>query len=127
MRKVEHFKFKDLQSGYALGDVFWRADTLVKAAKRQNCEVYRLPLEYMDLSHCRWEKENIFGIADTYMRIRGVNLKYPVIISPDGALIEGYHRVARAFAEGKRFVVAQRLNEMPPYDEKRADGEWVKV
>ena len=44
------------------------------------------------------------------------DLAYPIILSPDGRLLDGMHRVAKALLEGHQIVCAVRLTEMPPPD-----------
>jgi hypothetical protein len=45
-----------------------------------------------------------------------VELSYPIILGPDGRVIDGMHRVARAILEGRDTIPAIRLPELPDPD-----------
>jgi hypothetical protein len=44
------------------------------------------------------------------------DLSYPIILGPDGRVMDGMHRVARATLEGRRTIRAVRLPELPAPD-----------
>jgi len=44
------------------------------------------------------------------------DLRYPVILSADGRVMDGMHRVAKAYVEGRESVVAVRFGETPEPD-----------
>ena len=49
-------------------------------------------------------------------RILDVDPSYPVILGPDGRVMDGMHRIARALLEGRPSVPAVRLPRIPPPD-----------
>jgi hypothetical protein len=50
-------------------------------------------------------------------RIYESNLEYPVILSPEGEVMDGMHRVARAWLLGMTEILAVRFTALPPPDE----------
>lgn len=43
---------------------------------------------------------------DDYKRILQANLSYPIIISADGDIVDGVHRLAKAYLKGKKEIKA---------------------
>ncbi|RMH93037.1 hypothetical protein EBB59_07425 [Lysobacter pythonis] len=114
MRKQYHFRDGDK------GLLAWDVDKLIALAK--GVEAENLPLEALreldepywydsedDLPTCR-------SIADHMRLVRAADLAYPIIICPDGRLMDGMHRVVKAVLEGRRFIRACRLPRLPAPD-----------
>lgn len=56
-------------------------------------------------------------IVATHARLIGeADLRHPIILAPDGLVMDGMHRVARALLEGRATVPAVRLPELPAPD-----------
>jgi len=112
------FSFDDDFSGYSQGGEFWKATSLYAAAEEQGCKPYRLPLKFIDMSDERWKRSGrIVDVAHHYMRIRNADTSIPIIISPVGGILDGYHRIVRALVDGEKYVMALRLTDMPEPDE----------
>jgi len=56
-------------------------------------------------------------IARHCQRINSANLEQPIILNADGSLMDGGHRVCRAFAEGRTTIRAVRFESTPDPDE----------
>jgi hypothetical protein len=63
------------------------------------------------------------AVADHARRIREADLSYPVILSADGRLMDGGHRVAKGYLEGRSVVAAVRFEVDPEPDRVIPDGE----
>jgi hypothetical protein len=48
--------------------------------------------------------------------IEDVDLSYPIILGPDGRVMDGMHPVARAILEGRKTITAVRLPDVPDPD-----------
>jgi hypothetical protein len=48
-------------------------------------------------------------VAPEMKRVMDADLSYPVILHPDGWLMDGFHRVARALREGRDIIPAVRF------------------
>lgn len=59
------------------------------------------------------------AIAEHSRRIHDARMDLPIILAADGSLMDGGHRVCRAWLEGATTVLAVRFPETPPPDEIR--------
>lgn len=81
-----------------------------------------VPLDSVnDLDENLWF--NTFGevptcraIAEHAKRIYEARLEYPVILSPNGEVMDGMHRVAKAWLLGMKAIEVVQLDEIPPPD-----------
>jgi len=55
-------------------------------------------------------------VAEHARRINEADLSYPVILSASGVLLDGGHRVSRAWLEGRTSVKARRFDVDPEPD-----------
>jgi hypothetical protein len=62
-------------------------------------------------------------VADHARRIRDADPAYPVILSADGRLMDGGHRVAKAYLEDRATIAAVRFEVDPEPDRFIADGD----
>ena len=56
------------------------------------------------------------AVADHARLIAETDLRYPIILGADGRVMDGMHRVAKAYLEGRRTVLAVRLEVDPEPD-----------
>ena len=74
-----------------------------------------------------WEVDTVYWFDETqqptvrnvleHVRlIDEVDLSHPIILGPDGRVMDGMHRVARAILEGKQTISAVRLPDFPDPD-----------
>ncbi len=55
------------------------------------------------------------AIAEHARDIFAADLSYPIILSPEGEVLDGWHRICKAFLEGIEELDAVQLKSMPPY------------
>lgn len=74
------------------------------------------PLIGFNASVCPWGNiESFDEYLDHLSRIQKADLQYPIILSPAGYIVNGFHRIAKALYEGKDTVKAVRLEKFPTY------------
>ena len=56
------------------------------------------------------------AVADHARLILGTDLQHPIILSADGRVMDGMHRVAKAYLEGRATIPAVRLEFAPEPD-----------
>lgn len=117
---MEVNKFAELgaQTAHLNGRVYSVLDLIHYS---RSLPVQDMPLVCMDVS-------NIYpGISSTteYLsHIRSVqeaDLRYPILLDPEGAILDGRHRVAKALLAGRTHVKFRRFTVMPDpigYDEE---------
>ena len=62
-----------------------------------------------DIPTCR-------SIADHARLIGETDLDYPIIVDPDDRVMDGMHRVCKAYMESRETVLAYRLRALPEPD-----------
>jgi hypothetical protein len=55
------------------------------------------------------------AIAEHARDIYAADLSYPIILSPTGDVLDGWHRICKAFLQGIEELEAVQLTTMPPY------------
>jgi hypothetical protein len=77
------------------------------------------------------EEATCRAVADHARLIAEADLRYPIILGADGRVMDGMHRVAKAYLEGRRSISAVQLASDPepdfvgvdaselPYDDSR--------
>lgn len=113
MREQYHFK-----SGPDGFDV-WDVARLIQLVK--DTPVEDLPLSSIaDIDREYWFDHGVAptvrNVVEHCRLIQEVDLSYPIVIDPDGRVMDGMHRVARALLEGRRTIAAKRLAELPTPD-----------
>lgn len=97
---------------------YWRIETLWAAAEG-------LPGEEVPLDAIPWREDgcHVLGdppswgaLADHCRRAMRVDGSYPVILGPEEQVMDGMHRIVRAFVEGRTTIRIVRLAEVPPPD-----------
>lgn len=114
MRKQYHFR--PSKNGYFA----WDVDRLVELTKDHE-------LQWVDLDSIReldeafWfgrerDKPTCRAIVGHARLMREADLKHPIILSSDGRVMDGMHRVARALLEGRKKIRAVRFEKDPRPD-----------
>lgn len=55
-------------------------------------------------------------IAEHVKRVNETDLQYPILLDPDGFIMDGWHRVIKALVEGRATIKAVRFKELPYCD-----------
>lgn len=62
------------------------------------------------------DSPTIRAIVEHMRLIQEADLNYPIILSSDGGVMDGMHRVAKALLEGEETIKAVRFNRDPEPD-----------
>jgi hypothetical protein len=98
------------------GRAYWITEKLWRAAK--GLPVTRVPLGAI----AEFEQDCWFGerhaptcraVAEHARRIQAADLAYPIILSADGRLMDGGHRLAKAWLRGDADIAAVRFEVDP--------------
>ena len=114
-------KFEPNENRYACGTDRWYISTLKEGY--EGCELFDYDLGSININLFPWDFKNWSFESFLYhmRRMENVDMDEPIILTPWGAIADGYHRLARAIMEGKRTVKAYRLNVMPQPDETKEE------
>ena len=133
MRKQYHFRPS------AAGLRAWDVDRLVALAK--NIEPQFVPVASIrELDEPYWgEPMTCRNVAEHARLINEADLAYPVIISSDGRIMDGMHRVLKALIQGESYIRVVRFLTDPepdfvgvdpddlPYDEEPNRNEKREI
>lgn len=107
------------ENTYSHNGKVWTVTNLI--ARSKDLEQFDLPLAAIYLGTEVWTPEGSpFGLAHHMRRALDVDTRYPVILSEEGFIMDGWHRVLRALIDGKTTIKAVRFNKTPPYDYVKA-------
>ena len=73
------------------------------------------------LDEIRWFSERMQklptcrAVAEHARDIYEVDFQFPIILSPSGEVLDGMHRLCKAFLQGLEEIDAVQLDAMPPY------------
>ena len=93
----------------------WDVDRLIKLTR--GFSVKQVPLEsiwQLDAPH--WGTLTPRDLADHVRLLRDTDLSYPIILSTDGRVMDGMHRVVRALIEGRQSIDAVQFDVQPAPD-----------
>ena len=101
---------------------YWLVESLLKVADKE--------IEMVDVEQYAnrgwFNIRTVSELVSHTGRIDNVMLRIPVLLSPDGDVIDGRHRVAKAIMLGYKQIPARRIAKMPEPDGQSA-GEWRRV
>lgn len=102
----------------AVGLDAWDVDRLVRLAEGLPVELVRLA-EIGEIDTAYWfdaAVPTVRSIVEHFLLMQEVDTSYPIILGPDGRVMDGMHRVARALVEQRAEIRAHRLPVLPPPD-----------
>ena len=111
MRKQYHFR-PSKNGLYA-----WDVDKLV--ALTENMKAKLLPLSDIQEYNENWwfagknDLPSCKAIVEHYKLMQACDLSYPIILSSDGRLMDGMHRVCKAHFEGGKTIEVYQFEEDP--------------
>ena len=97
----------------------WDVDRLVALTK--NLPVEEIELADIDeIDSVYWfdqrDRPTVRKVVEHFRLIEEVDLAHPIILGPDGRVMDGMHRIARALVEGRSTIPAVRLPALPEPD-----------
>lgn len=122
MRKQYHF-WRD-------GDAFdaWDVDRLIELSREFPVEMLAVA-EIDEVDHVYWFSEQqsptVRRVVEHARRILDADPTYPIILGPDGRVMDGMHRIARAMLEGEELIKGVRFPSLPPPQYRSCQPEDV--
>jgi hypothetical protein len=99
---------------------FWRMGQLWELAKELPAKKVRVS-ELEGLDEVRWFRgpmnirPTCRAMAEHARDIYNSDLNCPIILSPTGEVLDGWHRICKALVEGIEELKALQLRTLPPY------------
>ena len=108
--------FEFSESVYTRGREHWMAATLYRECHNQCLEPFELPLAGLDLSVLHFSVSSMDEFIWQMKRCMDCDIEIPIILDNLGQIADGAHRICRAIVEGRKTILAYRLQTMPPCD-----------
>jgi hypothetical protein len=108
---------------YTDGRAIWYIDTIWAAAEGLQAEDLSID-EVHELDRVCWfgdawgKRPTCRAVIEHCKRMIDADLSYPVILGPNGEVLDGVHRIGKAMLAGETKVRAVRLAQMPEEDER---------
>jgi len=95
---------------------WWYVRSLEEAAKEKGLEVFDLDLASIDLGVMPWDMKSIYHFIDHCNDVEKCEMNYPVVMSPSGWIMNGWHRVVKGIIQGRKTIKAVRFFDLPSPD-----------
>lgn len=93
----------------------WSVTRLIEHSK--GLTVFEMPLAGIYIgSKVFPESRTARAIAEHVKRVQETDLRYPILLDPDGFIMDGWHRVIKCLVEGRKTIQAVRFEKLPPCD-----------
>lgn len=93
-----------------LGDQSWSVARLFELSR--NLPVVEIPLNFLCLSST-YEKLSLRDLVMHMQAVNNADLDKPIILSEDGDIMDGRHRIMKALMLGNETIKAVRFEENP--------------
>lgn len=108
----------------------WNVETLWKAATNLPIQVVALSEAVKHLDSVNWAysqpRPGVWNDVLHAKRILETDLAYPIILSAEGRLMDGAHRLAKAWILGQETVKIVQFEADPEPDERRPRGDELR-
>jgi hypothetical protein len=81
----------------------WSAKTLIEHAEKEKLIPFKLYLNNLNIGFSPFKIDDLYDFISHVKRIDNTDLKYPVIMSETGLVLDGWHRIAKAILAGKKY------------------------
>lgn len=110
---------------------YWYIDDLIEQSR--DLPVIQVNIHELDeLDRVAWYGDSahhgrltIRQVADHIKRIQDADLAHPIILSADGKLLDGFHRVAKAYQLDIDTLPAKRFASDPPSCDEKDMLDWI--
>ena len=93
----------------------WSVTRLIEHSK--GLPVFEIPLAGIFIGEKVFsESRAARAIAEHVKRVNETCLDYPILLDPDGFIMDGWHRVVKALVEGRETIKAVRFDTLPCCD-----------
>lgn len=89
------------------GGNYWNVARLIDDTK--DLEPFDCPLAALDLSNETWSGCDLSHLPFHVKKVMDADLSKPIILSWNGAIADGRHRIIKAIVEGKTTIKAVRM------------------
>ena len=112
--KLNNGGLEDGRYTNAKGQV-WNVMRLIEHSK--GLPVIEIPLAGIYIGQSVFpESRTARAIAEHVKRVRETSLEHPILMDPDGFVMDGWHRIVKALVLGREMIKARRFEVMPVWE-----------
>ena len=94
------------------GNKKWLISTLIEKSK--DFEVFDYNIEHLDLSNSVWEPmEVMYQFIQHVKMCEDADIECPIILNEDNSVLDGWHRMIKAFMQGDKTIKAVKFKDQP--------------
>ena len=108
--------FKFTESRYVRGKRGWMASSLYKKVEEDGLKPFDVPLASIDLTPLHFKVNSTDSFILHMKRCMNADTDIPILLDDMGQVVDGNHRICKAILDGKRYIKAYRMKDMPAYD-----------
>ena len=95
----------------------WYVSNLIEFSKnKDNIIDFELDTYSIALNETIWGKLTMYDIINHFRRTNESDLQYPIIMSEEGWILDGWHRIVKAILNDTRYIKAVRFKKNPDFD-----------
>ena len=104
----------------------WDVDRLIELSRDLPVRAVRLD-SVREVDSEYWFKDGqrptVRAVVEHFRLMQAADLAYPIILAADGRVMDGMHRIAKAFAEGRETINAVQFTVQPEPDYRNVRPE----
>lgn len=95
----------------------WYVANLIEFSKnKDNIIEFELDTYSIALNETVWGELTMYDIINHFRQTNKADLQFPVIMSEEGWVLDGWHRIVKAIINNQRYVKAVRFKKNPDFD-----------
>lgn len=95
----------------------WYVPNLIEFSKNKaNIIEFELDTYSIALNETIWGNLTMYDIINHFRQTNEADLQYPVILSEEGWILDGWHRIVKAILNEQRYIKAVRFKKNPDFD-----------
>ena len=94
----------------------WMASSLYKKVEEDGLKPFEIPLASIDLTPLHFKVNSTDSFIWHMNRCMNADTDIPILLDDMGQVADGNHRICKAILDGKRYIKAYRMKDMPAYD-----------
>jgi|GEM_PF-3874297 len=105
-----------------MGGFKYSVPEIIEEVEIQKLKPFELQLQGMSLNYRAPCSDSIRDFMAHVIAVNRADFKHPIVLAPDGVIMDGRHRVIKAILVGKKSIMAVQLKDWPEGKEVREKG-----
>lgn len=96
---------------FMVGDKVYGIARIIALSK--DLKPFRIPLKHLNVYNLHSRSDSFFEFVDHVRAVLDADLSCPIILDEEGYVMDGRHRIAKAYLEKKKTILAVRFDVTP--------------